>query len=378
MPTQSEYAQSGVNYASISPFKEIMKKIGEKTLAFPNSRGVYVTRFAHSASFNFIHRQTQHRFFQTTEGLGNKNWIAEWMYQNAGTGQTYYDGIGIDTALMAVNDLIAHGAMPVGYTDEVAAGDSEWFEDENRARALAASFYGVCQDVGMALVQGESPALRYLIRAEPPVKSAPSLSGSVTGIAVADSRYGFRHRIITGEKLSADDRIVAVSASGIHANGISLIIKRALALKEKFLTKLPNGRTLGEEALIPTRSYVRLVEELLNAHIPIHKFLPGTGGGVAKLASDSRPFTYRIHSWWEEIPPLFKFMRELGVSIEDCLTTFNWGSGYYFFVPANDVDEAIKIASRSGYEAMEVGFVEEGDRQVVFEPYGLVLPPPGD
>jgi len=38
------------------------------------------------------------------EGLGNKNWIAEWMYQHAGTGRTYYEGIGIDTALMAVVD----------------------------------------------------------------------------------------------------------------------------------------------------------------------------------------------------------------------------------------------------------------------------------
>jgi hypothetical protein len=36
--------------------------------------------------------------------LGNKNWIAEWMYQFAGAGKTYYEGIPIDTALMAVND----------------------------------------------------------------------------------------------------------------------------------------------------------------------------------------------------------------------------------------------------------------------------------
>ncbi|GAI70102.1 unnamed protein product, partial [marine sediment metagenome] len=49
----------------------------------------------------------------------NKNWIAEWMYQFAGTGKTYYESIGIDTVLMSVNDVIAQGAMPVVYTDEV-------------------------------------------------------------------------------------------------------------------------------------------------------------------------------------------------------------------------------------------------------------------
>lgn len=67
---------------------------------------------------------------KTQEGLGNKNWIAEWMYQYAGDGRTHYEWIGWDAGLMAVNDVIAQGAMPVVYLDEVAAGDSEWFEDE--------------------------------------------------------------------------------------------------------------------------------------------------------------------------------------------------------------------------------------------------------
>ena len=29
-----------------------------------------------------------HMFCQTQEGLGNKNWVAEWMYENSGTGKT--------------------------------------------------------------------------------------------------------------------------------------------------------------------------------------------------------------------------------------------------------------------------------------------------
>jgi len=45
------------------------------------------------------------------------------MYQNSGTGKTYYGGIGIDTALMAANDVICQGALHVVYTDEVAAGE---------------------------------------------------------------------------------------------------------------------------------------------------------------------------------------------------------------------------------------------------------------
>jgi phosphoribosylformylglycinamidine cyclo-ligase len=307
----------------------------------------------------------------TQEGLGNKNWIAEWMYQNEGKGKTYYDQIAIDSALMAVNDVIAQGAMPVVYTDEVAAGDSEWFADEKRANDLAAGFLTICEEAGMALPAGESPALKYLIKAEPPVKSAPSLSGCVTAIIAPSSR------LITGTKLAPGDRIIGVTSSGIHANGISLVIKQALALPDQFLTKLSNGKTLGEETLIPTRSYVKLIETLLDNNVDIHALLPGTGSGVSKIAFDSRPATYRIHSW-PSVPPLMQFMRSLGLSLEDCLKAFNWGVGYYIFAPAAEAERIIQLGTAAGYELLEVGHVEEGERQVIFEPENIVLPPPGE
>ena len=247
----SEYAEAGVDYTKIEPFKEAMVMAGKKTMHFPNRRKVFIEEdvlHAHGAVFEY--RGTlPHIWCQTQEGLGNKNWIAEWMYKFT-EGGTYYRGISIDAALMAVNDLIAQGAMPVVYTDEVAAGDSEWFQDEKRSQDLADGFVEICSLVGMALPAGESPSLRYLIKSEPPVTSAPSLSGCVTGIVAPKSR------LITGHKLAAGDCIIGVTSSGLHCNGISLVIKRALTLQEKFLTRLPNGKALGEEALIPTRSYV--------------------------------------------------------------------------------------------------------------------------
>ncbi|MAG12626.1 hypothetical protein CL630_02320 [bacterium] len=373
MPRQREYAKAGVDYTKIEPFKHAMVETGKKTLSFPNRRGVFINKdvlHAHGAVFEHIGDDAP-IWCQTQEGLGCKNWIAEWMYQNAGTERTYYEYIGVDAALMAVNDLIAQGAMPVVYTDEVAAGDSEWFEDEKRNRDLAQGFYEVCHDTGMALPAGESPALRYLIKSEPPVLSAPSLSGCVTGIITP------RTRLITGRDLQAGDHIIGVTSSGLHANGISLVIKRALTLKDSFLTKLANGNTLGEEALIPTRSYVALFEALWEAGIQVHALLPGTGSGVSKIAFDTRPFTYRVHTW-VKVPPLFRFMQELGVSLEDCVTTFNWGVGYYIFAPEKEVRNILTVGTRAGYELVNIGVVEDGKRQVIFEPEDITLPPPGE
>ena len=374
----SEYAQACVDYTKIGPFKRAMVEVGKKTLTFPNRRGVYINdKVMHAHGGNFEYRGSlPHSWCQTQEGLGNKNWIAEWMYQFSGTGRTYYEGIGIDAALMAVNDVIAQGALPVVYTDEVAAGDSDWFEDEARAKDLAKGYYEVCKLAGMALPAGESPSLRYLIKAEPPVKSAPSLSGCATGIIAP------ANRLITGEKLQPGDRIIAVMSSGLHANGASLIIKRAMSLPEKFMTKLPNGRTLGEEALIPTMSYVALVEALQAVEgLRIHALLPGTGSGVSKIAFDHRPYTYRIHTWLapDQIPLIMQFMRGIGVSYKDCLTTFNWGVGYYVFVPEDSVGSTLLIGKTAGYVIWEAGIVEEGERKVIFEPPGherIILSPP--
>lgn len=381
MPKKSEYAKAGVDYTVLEPFKQAMIATGRRTLKFPNKRDVYINQdvmHSHGAVYEYRGKKP-HIFCQTQEDLGNKNWIAEWMAMDAasrkaqvakGKSGTFYEGIGIDTALMVVNDVIAQGAMPVVFTDQVEVGDSAWFSDEKRSKALAESFYKICEEVGMALPAGESATLKYLIKSEPPVKSAPTLSGSVTGIIAP------KERLITGRDLQAGDHIIAVASSGIHSNGISLVIKKALSLKDKFLTKLPSGVTLGESALIPTRSYVKLIESLQEAEVKIHALLPGTGDGVGKVAFDKRPFTYRIHSWLE-VPELMQFFRSQGLSLLDCLKTFNWGVGYYIFTPKDQAEKILKIGKKTGYTLADVGVVEKGERQTIFEPENIVLPPPG-
>jgi phosphoribosylformylglycinamidine cyclo-ligase len=370
---KSAYAKAGVDYSLMEPFKMAMIEAGKKTLTFPNKRDVFIREdvtHSHGAIFEYRGKE-EHVWAQTQEGLGNKNWIAEWMYKFSGTGKSYYDAIGIDTALMIVNDLIAQGAMPVVFTDHVDVGSSDWFQDSRRSRDLAMGFLKICEEVGMALPAGETATLKYLVKPEPPVDIAPSLSGSVTGI-IAPSR-----RLITGRKLTSGDVIIGVTSSGLHSNGVSLVIKQALALPEKFLTKLPNGSTLGEEALIPTRSYVGLIEALLEADADIHALLPGTGDGVGKVSFDHRPYQYRITDW-PKVPELFTFIRETGISLKDCLKTFNWGIGYYIFTSKAEAEKILKLGNSAGYELSVVGKVEDGERQVIFEPENIILPPPGE
>ncbi|MDP2649128.1 MAG: AIR synthase related protein [bacterium] len=372
MSEKSAYAMAGVDYTTMEPFKMAMVEAGKKTLSFPNKRGVYVNEdatHAHGAVFEYRGSE-KHIWCKTQEDLGNKNWIAEWMYEK--TGKSYYDAIAIDTALIVVNDVIAQGAMPVVFTDQLEASGSEWYADEKRAGDLASGFLQICKEVGMALPAGESASVRYIVRPEPPVKHIATLSGSVTGIVAPASR------LVTGKGLAAGDVILGAPSTGLHANGVSLVIQKALGLPEQFLTKLLSGKTIGEAALTPARSYVALVEALLENGVEIHTLLPGTGDGVGKIAFDKRPFTYRIRDW-PEVPELFRYYHEgLSIPIGDCLKTFNWGVGYYVFLPQSEVDRALAVGKSAGYELTILGIVEEGERQVVFEPSDIILGPPGE
>ena len=363
MNRKSEYAKSGVDYSLMEPFKMAMIEAGKRTLMFPNKRDVYVvegTSHAHGAVYEYRGKEKKPIWCKTQEDLGTKNWIAEWMYKK--TGRSFYENIAIDVALIVVNDVIAQGAMPVIFTDQVESGDPSWYGDKKRAQDFADGMVKICREVGMALPAGESATLKYIIKPE-----APSLSGSVTGIIAP------RSRLIMGKKLRAGDHIIGVTSSGLHANGVSLVIKKGLEIKD-----IGKRTALWEQALTPTRSYVKLIEKLLEEEVDIHCLLPGTGDGVGKIAFDKRPFTYRIHQW-PEVPEFFQyFHEELGISMMDCLKTFNWGVGYYIFVPPKEVNRVLDIGKRTGYTVLDVGVVEAGKRRTVFQPENISLPPPGE
>lgn len=371
-----EYHQV-VNYNEAKVLREAMQKMGKRTLEFPNKRGVFVDKSSiggHGALYSY-EGPYRPKWNQVTEILGNQNWLAERMYKD--TGESYHRAIGNNFAQIIVYDVLP--ALPVVFTDEIAANSYAWGMDDQRRNDFIEGLYQACKACGMALPAGDSSALKYLVNALPPVESAPVLVGSIVGI------YAPPERIITGENLQPGDHIVAVPSSGIHMNGHSLVIGRGSTLKDQFLHKLPNGHTLGEEALIPAASYVNLVEAWMESEVKIHALLAGTGGGLSKIAFDNREYTYCINDWFTEIPPLFQFMHDLGVSFDDVVTTFNMGAGYYAFVPADNVEHVIDVGKAAGYELLDVGVVEKGNRKVVIAE-GLVfnnkepiaLSPPGD
>jgi phosphoribosylformylglycinamidine cyclo-ligase len=379
---KSENALAGVDYNKMKGFKEAMQQVSARTKHLCEERNVQVLPAinAHGAGYRYTGRKS-HMWVITKEGLGNKAWIAMLLNQiglEDPTGRFHFGGLGIDTFLMGANDNAAHGAMPVILTDEVSCGSDDFFSTP-QAKALAASYEHACYMAGCSLVQGESPAYKYLMKAEPPVQYAPSMSVAVVGLCAPAKRY------ITAKKLRPGDVMIGFTSSGLHANGISPVIRRVMPLPDNFLTKL-NGWTVGQEALIPTRSYLGLVDAFAENGIDVHAHLPITGDGIGKIGSDER-FSYTVHTWLQDsrIPPLFRFMLEIGMTREGIAETFNCGIGWVTFVPKSQVQKAMDIAlttkidgEEAAYEPIEIGYVNGGSATgTIFSPWGLALPPPG-
>src|SRR5690606_26264677 len=127
-----------------------------------------------------------------------------------------------------------------------------------------------CEMAGTALVGGET--------AEHPGVMDPDdydVAGAAIGVVEASALLG-------PERVRDGDVVIAMSSSGLHSNGYSLVrrvVEHAGWALETHLDDL--GRTVGEELLEPTRIYARLCVSLAASVPGLRAFSHVTGGGLA-------------------------------------------------------------------------------------------------
>ncbi len=353
------YAGTGVDYDAMDPFKRMAQTGARRTAGnigrshrgesreYEPSRG---------ESVYLIERPTEF-LAHVEEGLGTKSLVADAMYNL--TGKSYYNHIAQCTVAMIVNDLVTLGALPLSVAMHLAVGVSNWFNDENRTRDLVKGWKEACDLARCTWGGGETPTLKGVV-----VPGAAVLSGSAIGIVKP------KERLIIG-KIAHGDAIVLIESSGIHANGLTIARKIADNLPEGYLTALPDGRTYGETLLDPTRIYVGLVEDCLNAGGDIHYAVNVTGHGWRKLMRARQSFTYVIETLPRQLP-IFDFMQKHGpIDDREAYGTFNMGAGFALYVPETDAEKALRVAIGLGFSALIAGHIETGEKKVVIEPKGL-------
>ncbi|MSO29180.1 MAG: phosphoribosylformylglycinamidine cyclo-ligase [Candidatus Planktophila sp.] len=274
----------------------------------------------------------------STDGVGTKTEIARQM--------GIYDTIGEDLVAMVVDDLVVCGAEPLFMTDYIAVGKVIPTRIADIVKGIARG----CVKANTALIGGETAEHPGLLK-----EDEFDIAGAATGVVDADKELG-SHRVKDG------DVIIAMPASGFHANGYSLV-RHILATQKLDLHKIYVGfdKTLGEILLTPTEIYSLDCLALIKAQQEnIRTFSHITGGGLAdnttRVIPDGLIAKYDRTTW--ALPAEMKFMAEVaGVPQHDMERTWNCGIGMVAIIDPSIADLAIKSLAARGMKAWVAGSI---------------------
>ncbi len=250
-----------------------------------------------------------------------------------------------------VNDAIVMGAKPLSVQDCIVCGKLE----KDVILKIVSSLSEACKDNACVLTGGET--------SEQPGVVAPGtyiLTASITGVVEKD-------RIIDGSKIQDGDVVIALSSSGVHTNGLSLVRKIMEAAPE-ILAEEVGGMPFITAVLTPHRAYYNCLKDLFEndglvglAHI--------TGGGIGENLNRILPeaLSANVDLSQVRILPIFQTLKKFGnLEDADMMRTFNMGVGITAVVRKEFAEEAMAHIKSQGVEAYEVGVITEGSKTVKF------------
>ena len=329
------YARAGVDVAAGERAVELMRAAVERTHRPEVVGGI--GGFAGLFDASALRAYRRPLLATSSDGVGTKVAVAAALDR--------HDTIGIDLVAMLVDDLVVCGAEPWFVTDYIACGHLV----PERIATIVGGVAEGCRQAGAALLGGETAEHPGLLAAD-----EYDVAGAATGVVEADRLLG-AHRVVAG------DVILALGASGLHANGYSLV-RHVLAEQrwplDRYVADL--GRTWGEELLEPTRIYARDVLAVLD-RAQVHAMAHVTGGGLAGNLARVMPagLVARVDRGSWSLPPVVRLLAAAGgLAATDLETTLNLGVGMVLVTPPAAVDAALAVLTERAVPAWIAGRVD--------------------
>jgi phosphoribosylformylglycinamidine cyclo-ligase len=274
----------------------------------------------------------------STDGVGTKTEFARLLGK--------YDTIGEDLVAMVVDDLVVCGAEPLFMTDYIAVGKVI----PERIAEIVAGIANGCQKANTALIGGETAEHPGLL-----ADDEFDIAGAATGVVESVN-------LLSADLVKAGDLLIAMPASGFHANGYSLI-RHIIATEKLDLSKTyaDFSSSLGETLLTPTEIYtldcLALIKSLGKN---LRTFVHVTGGGLAENTARVIPAglsaIYDRSAW--ALPIEMVFMAECGqVSQSAIERTWNAGVGMVAVVAPEMAELTLKSLAARGMKAWIAGQV---------------------
>ncbi|MFI5254833.1 MAG: phosphoribosylformylglycinamidine cyclo-ligase [Candidatus Limnocylindrales bacterium] len=359
MTERRAYAAAGVDVAAGERAVELMRASVERTHGAAEVLG-RLGGFASAVGLPAGMRSPV--LVSATDGVGTKTAIAVAMRR--------FGTLGRDLVGMCADDVACAGARPLFFLDYLAVGRLE----PDAVAELVEGIAQGCEMAACALVGGET--------AEHPGLMAPGdldMAGFCVGLAERDE-------LLDGSAARAGDALIGLGASGLHANGYSLVRdlldRHELGLERPYLEIVQDRlgeaaaarveaeepahllATLGEVLLTPTTIYAPAVlalrDALALAGTPLRGLAHVTGGGLPGNVPRALPSglgaRLDVRSW--PLPTIFGLVAELGgLTGPEMRATLNGGLGMVAVVPARAADAASKTLAEAGVPAWIVGDV---------------------
>ncbi len=283
---------------------------------------------------------------QSMDGVGTKTIVAR-MADN-------YRYLGHDLLSACANDIVVMGAKPLTILDYLASAHL----NPDVIERIIASLSEACCEQSVALVGGEMAQMPDTY-----VRDEWDFVGIVTGVVE-------EHKMITGDRISDNDCVIAFASSGLHTNGFSLARKLLFDVAGFSINSvLPNeNKKISELLLAPHLNYTKPVLDLLSHHIDIHGMAHITGGGIwdniPRVLPQHLSVEMNRNTW--TIPPIFNYLVELGQLDEHrAYHTFNMGLGFILMMDENQWQSAQVILKQHPHiQAFQVGKVVLGNHEV--------------
>lgn len=271
-----------------------------------------------------------------TDGVGTKLKIA------FETGK--YDTVGIDCVAMCVNDILCHGAKPLFFLDYLACGKL----DSDVSSEIIKGVADGCLQAGASLIGGETAEMPGFYTVG---------EYDIAGFAVGAVE---EEEIVNGSDIEEGNAIIAISSSGPHSNGFSLIRKLFADLNEVY-----ENKRIWEHLLTPTKIYVKSIQKLMES-VKINGMAHITGGGLIENVPRTIPdgFCANIDKKKVEIPSIFKHEYFKKVTEDELWGTFNMGVGFVVIVKKEDAEKTIGILKENGENAYEIGYISKGENKL--------------
>ena len=262
-----------------------------------------------------------------------------------------YESVCRDLINHLVNDCIVMGAKPLSIQDCIVCGKVE----KPVVLRMVNAFAETAKENECTLTGGETSWQPGVIP-----EGTYILTASIVGVVE-------KERIIDGSKIQKGDTVVALTSSGAHTNGISLV-RKIMEENPAILGEKVGADSFIEAILTPHRAYYKVLKDLFTndglvglAHI--------TGGGIQENLNRILPdgLSASIDLSKIRILPVFQTLKKFGgLEDADMLRTFNMGVGITAVVRKEFAEEAIAHIKAQGIEAYELGTIVEGDKKVQF------------